>query len=61
MIGNSSLKANIYFTIRTQRVNIKGVTAKISPNEFFTSKITIYTFVGSVGVFNVNTNMPGEK
>ena len=40
---------------------MKGVTAKTSPNDFFASKMTIYTFVGSVGVFNVNTNLPGEK
>ena len=40
--------------------NIKGVTAKTSPNEFFTSKRTIYTFLGSVSVSNLKDNIPGE-
>ena len=39
----------------------KRVTAKTSPNEVFTLKVTINTFVGSVSVSNVNNNMPREN
>ena len=40
---------------------LKGVTAKTSPNEFFTSILTIYAFIGSVIVSNVKGNIPAEK
>jgi hypothetical protein len=41
--------------------SLKGVTAKTSPNECFTSKMTIYTFVGSVSVSNVKGDIADEK
>ena len=37
------------------------VVQSCSPNELFTSKMTKYTFVGSVSVSNVKGNKPGEK
>ena len=40
---------------------IKGVTAKTSPNDFFASKMIIYTFVGRFCVSNVKANIRGEK
>jgi hypothetical protein len=40
---------------------VKGVTAKMSPNEFFTSKMMLDPIVMNVCVSYVKANIPGEK
>ena len=45
----------------TQRYIINGVISKTSPNEFFTSKMALYSFVGNVFVSYVKANVTGEK
>ena len=41
--------------------DLKGVTAKTSPIEVFTSKMVLYSFEVKVCVSNAKANVPGEK
>jgi hypothetical protein len=56
-----SLNKNLPREIGLSKFDLKGVTAKTSPNKFLTSKMALYSSVFIVFVSNVKANVQCEK